>query len=228
MENVIAHIRTNKLRVIALLTIAFLVLLAFYNSNNQENNTATPAYRQINQNSDMLRGDATAAVSFIQYSDFLCPSCSYVSNEVVPAIDKEYIATGQVQLEFRPMAFIAEGSTIAGMGAYCAVEQDKFWQYHDAVYLYVAGKIFNDGLDPKNDTILTSDIVKNIANDAKLAKNEFNSCLDSDRHLKSITDSTQQANRNGINGTPYLLIDGKPVNGNPNLELVRAMIKAAL
>ncbi|PID32297.1 hypothetical protein CR970_01310 [Candidatus Saccharibacteria bacterium] len=185
-------------------------------------------YKTINPESTMRRGNPDANVSFIQYSDFLCPSCSYISTQIMPEIDKKYIQTDQIEYEFRPMAFIADGSLYSGMGAYCAVEQDKFWTYHDAIYGFVANSVFNERLDPKTDIILTAGIVKAIAAQIGLNADEFDTCLDSNKYLSTINDVTQAAKTDGVTSTPYLLVNGREVTGNPSLQTIDAMIKAAL
>lgn len=197
-------------------------------SSENKDGSSSETYKSIDGSSAMRRGKEDAKVQFIQYSDFLCPSCSYVSTKIMPTIDEEYIETGKVQFEFRPMAFIADGSTLAGMGAYCAVDQNKFWSYHDAIYKYVYDKVFGDGLDPRTDTILTADIIKSIAGSSGLDSKSFDDCFDSNEHLADIQQSTNQANRDGITGTPYLLINGQTVSGTPSLQTVEAMIKANL
>lgn len=196
----------------------------------QKSETSTlPSFKNIDTSSKMRRGSESAKVSLIQYSDFVCPGCSYFSTEVMPQIEEKYIKTGQVQFEFRPMAFIQDGSTQAGMGAFCAVDQDKFWSFHDTVYKEVFSKVSTGGLDPKKgDTILNAADVKRLAATAGLESAKFDDCLDSKQHLTNITGSTTLANRNGITGTPYILVNGTPVSGNPNFETVDALIKAAL
>lgn len=219
----------NKIVVAAFVIILgfFLLVTAKSESTNAPTASITP-YTNIDTSSKMRKGSEQAKVSLIQYSDFLCPSCSYISTQVMPEIEKDYISTGNVQFEFRPMAFIAEGSVQAGMGAFCAIDQGKVWQYHDAVYTFVADRVFNKGLDPKKDTILTAGIVKQLAEDAGLDSTSFSECLDSKRHFTDITNSTNTANKNGITGTPYMMVNGKQIGGNPNLQTVEATIKAAL
>lgn len=189
------------------------------NSNN---------FTSVNQQSPMARKNTDAQVSIIQYSDFLCPSCSFFSTQIMPFISDEYIDTGKAQFEFRPMAFIAEGSWQAGMGAYCAIEQDAFWPYHDAIYSYVGQRVFNDGLDPTKDLILNAQLVKAVAQQAGLEEAGFSECLDSRRYFSDIQNATQTANANGIQSTPYILINGQEYKGNLTLESVQALIKAKL
>jgi len=219
----------HRVGIILLTIVVGGIALAFTQSNtNDTTSSAASEIASVRWADGMARGSEAAKVSLIQYSDFLCPSCSYVSTQVMPQLDKEFIDSGDVAVEFRPMAFIAEGSTVAGMGAFCAVDQKQFWPYHDGVYQYVAEKIFTDGKDPKQDTILTSDIVKDLAAKAGLAADEFNTCLDSGKHQDDITNTTQAAFQAGITGTPYILVDGQHITGNPDLATIRAMIKASL
>lgn len=225
-------ISEHRMAIIAIVLVVglfgFLLTQKGSNSNGSSANNAADTTQSVNWAEKMRRGNNDATVSLVQYSDFLCPSCSYVSTQVMPEIDKQYIQSGKVKFEFRPMAFIADGSVQAGMGAYCAIEQDKFWQYHDAIYTYVAAKVFRDRLDPTKDTILTPALVKSIAANAGVDKTLFDTCLDSKKHLSDITAATKKANAEGVKSTPYITVNGRAVAGNPTYETIDAMIKAAL
>jgi protein-disulfide isomerase len=146
----------------------------------------------------------------------------------MPTIDKEFVETGKIKFEFRPMAFIADGSTQGGAGAYCAVDQKKFWEYHDAIYTDVANKVFRLGLDPKKDVVLTSTDVKQIAASAGLDSTAFATCMDAKTHLQDIATSTTNAQRNGVSGTPYILVNGQQYKGDITLDAFRAFVKALL
>ena len=126
------------------------------------------------------------------------------------------------------MAFIAEGSTQAGAGGFCAIDQDKFWQYHDSIYDYVADQVLIKRLDPQTTVILTPSLIKNISKKAGLDSKLFNSCLDSLKYTKKITEATQDANKNGVASTPYIMINDQKYEGNMTLEAVESLIKAYL
>ena len=126
------------------------------------------------------------------------------------------------------MAFIADGSTQAGMGGYCAVDQDKFWDYHDAIYNVVVDKTLRQNMDPKSEVILTANDVKQIASDAGLESEKFNTCLDSQEHLSDIENATSTAQQRGITGTPYIIVNGQHYQGDITLAGIEAFIKAQL
>lgn len=182
----------------------------------------------ISLDNPMTKGKETATVSLIQYSDFLCPSCSYFTTQMMPTIESKYIETGKVKFEFRPMAFIADGSEYAGEGAYCAVDQDKFWTYHDAVYNYVWNTAFSKGLDPTAATILTEPIVKSIATTVGLDDDSFSACMDSGEKRSDITAATTTANSYGITSTPYILVNGQKVTGQFTLDTITKLIESQL
>lgn len=224
----LSFINNHKiLLVFMLLIFGFFIFMLQKEPSNSQTTDSNP-FKTVDMSSQMSRGNKNAKVSIIQYSDFLCPSCSYFSTQIMPSIEKAYIATDKVKFEFRPMAFIAEGSLQSGMGGYCAIDQNKFWQYHDAIYKYVAQKVLGEGMDPKTETILTSDLVKDIASSSGLEKAQFNNCLDSKKHLNKITEATNLANQNGVTGTPYIMINGQFYQGNMTLSGVEALVKANL
>lgn len=212
--------------------ISMLVILSFFgltlSSGSSSSLSGVVDYKKIDTSSSMYRGNNKAGVSVIQYSDFLCPSCSLFSTQIMPEIDKDYIATDKVNFEFRPMAFIADGSFQAGMGGYCAVDQNKFWPYHDAIYSYVANDVFGNGKDPKTDIILTAGVVKMIAGQAGLDSTLFDDCLDSKKHLTDINKSTAAANKNGVNSTPYILVNGQVYNGSMTSAPFKVLIETKL
>lgn len=214
------------------ISIAVIVIIilgfAFAGNSKDTADSVGSTFTEVNMESLMAIGNEDAPVSIIQYSDFLCPSCSYFSTQIMPTIHKDYIDQGIVKFEFRPMAFIAKGSWDAGAGAYCAVEQNMFWGYHDAVYTHVVNSVFGKGLDPTQDVIVTPDIVKAAGEAAGLDVETFNECVDSGRHYDDLKESTRAANANGVNSTPYIIINGERVNtaNNMTVETFEALIKA--
>jgi protein-disulfide isomerase len=55
-------------------------------------------------------GDPNAPVTLVEYADFQCPVCKHAEMELLPRIQKDYIETGKVKLEFRMYPFIGQES----------------------------------------------------------------------------------------------------------------------
>lgn len=207
---------------------AIMLIIFFVYAFSQKSTTPHISYLEVNTNSPMFKGSDKAKTSIIQYSDFLCPSCSLFSIQVMPKIDQEYVTKNNVNFEFRPMAFIADGSTKAAMGSFCAADQNKFWLYHDEIYNYVAYEVFNNKKDPKTDTILTSSIIKELIGNIEINAEEFGKCLDSDKYLGRVTNTTNEAYKNGISGTPYILVGGQHYQGDMNQITFETFLKTKL
>ncbi len=206
------------------------MLLAIFSphGNTSASTTSATAFTTVDTTSPMSKGTKGAKVALIQYSDFLCPSCAYFSTQIMPKIDDTYIKTGKINFEFRPMAFVAPGSTLADEGAYCAVDQAKFWDYHDAMYNYVWTNAFSKGIDPTTTTILTADIIKQIAPTAGLDTASFNSCLDSGQYAAKVAKATSDAQSLDVVSTPYIMVNGQHFQGNVSYDTIAALIKAGL
>lgn len=205
------------------------MIVVFFVVAMQPRKQEVPALGIVDMSSPMARGVKNAKVNLVQYSDFMCPYCSYFSTSVMPKIDKAYITTKQIAFEFRPVAFVANGSQETAEGAYCAIDQNKFWEYHDAVYQHVWDTAFSKGVDPRTTTVLTADGLKDVvATKVELNASEFNSCLDTKKYEAKVKQVTAKAQADGVTGTPYILVNGEPVRGTPSFEVINGLIKAGL
>lgn len=129
-----------------------------------------------------------------------------------------YIETGKASLEFRDYAFGGQESLDAAAASDCALDQGKFWQYHDTLFLNQHGE---------NQGAFSRTRLKQMAKDLGLNTTEFNQCLDSGKHATDVSNSTQQAIKDGFPGTPAFTVNGTTVNYT-NPQSVTAAVEAAL
>ncbi len=130
----------------------------------------------------------------------------------------DYVQTGKASIEYRDFAFGGQESLDAAAASDCALDQGKFWQYHDTLFLNQHGE---------NQGAFSRDRLKQMAKDIGLDTTKFNQCLDSGAHAKDVTDSTNAAVQAGLPGTPAFTVNGQQVkyDGFPSLK---AAIDAAL
>jgi len=81
------------------------------------------------------RGNSSASVVMIEYSDFQCPYCGQFSREILPKLNDQYISSGKVLLAFRhmPLAIHLQARK-AAEAAECAARQGRFWEMHDKLF----------------------------------------------------------------------------------------------
>ena len=223
------NFQDNKL-FIAVIVVSIIGLFGYLLVRPDDTDTTAkqkPAAPTLAMAKAYTKGDPNAPVKLVQYSDFLCPSCSQVSLGIMPEIEKQYVETGKVYFEFRPMAFIAAGSQTAAEGAYCAADQGKFWEYHDAAYQAVWQGYFSKGIDPREVPLYSHSGVVDIATSARIDSEQMATCLANGTNTKAVTSYTQKAQAAGVNGTPYFEVNGRAINGVPSYDVLDAALKAA-
>jgi len=164
-------------------------------------------------------GDPNAPVTLVEYADFQCPVCKRAEMELLPRIQKEYIDTGKVKLEFRMYPFIGPESWNAAQASEAAREQGKFWEYHDA--LFNAQGRENGGAYGYDELV---DLARGIGLDVA----KFEETLTSNRYLAPIQAEVDGAHSAGVNSTPTFFVgDTKLAGVRPYVEFQSA-IDAAL
>jgi protein-disulfide isomerase len=157
------------------------------------------------------KGAAKPAVTIIEFSDFECPFCRQVQ-DALKQIVEQY--SSEVRLVFKHLP--SEGhrnSLAAARAAYCAGEQDRFWQFHDALFA-------SEKLSPG--------ILNELAARLGLGAEKFAECLGAERSRAAVIKDIETARRYRIESTPSFLINGKLVKGALSLADFQGLIEREL
>lgn len=143
------------------------------------------------------RGAEKAAVTIVEFSDFECRFC----REVQPVLRQIVESYGtSVRLIFKHLPLEGHRNSLpAARAAYCAGEQDRFWQFHDA--LFAAGDLSPPGL------------LDQIATGLGLGLARFRACLDSEQSRAAIVKDMEIARSLRIDSTPSFVVNGKVFKG---------------
>ena len=183
--------------------------------------TITPDPRpQANFNT---MGDPNAPVQIEEFSDFQCPFCKRFTDETEQQIVENYVATGKVYFVYTPFGpagnWIGPESKAAAEAAFCAGDQNKFWEYHDILFANQTGE--NVG-DFSNKRLMA------FAQSLNLNMDQFKSCFDSHKYSDQIDQGLVKGRQAGIGGTPSFLVNGKKVEGALPFSEFQKEIDAAL
>ena len=82
------------------------------------------------------RGAPTAPLTVLELSDFQCDDCCRHAREVMPVLERRYIATGLVRWVFVnwPKGYKHPHAVRAAEYALAAGRQGRFWAMHDALF----------------------------------------------------------------------------------------------
>lgn len=149
--------------------------------------------------SDWVRGDITAKVAVIEYSDFQCPACG-AYYPVIKRLEEKF--GSQIVFAYRhfPLAQIHQNAELAALAAEAAGRQGKFWEMHDL--LFENQKTWSTNSDAK-------EIFIGYARDLGLNEGQFVSDLSAKDLREKISSSYKESVSLGIAGTPTFFLNGK-------------------
>jgi protein-disulfide isomerase len=172
---------------------------------------------------DNSMGDPNAPITIEEFSDFQCPFCERFHEETEPLLRQYYVDTGRVRFVYRSMGnFVSDNiaraqgiaakteSQDSARAAYCAGQQNKFWEMKAHLYANVLGEDVGSFTDRR---------LKAIADTAGLDVNQFNICYDGGEYLDRVQQDHEDGQAAGINGTPGFLVT-YTVNGETKTRLI--------
>lgn len=166
----------------------------------QNESISTVAHpRLLDFTQDPAIGNASAPVQIVMFADFECPYCQKVFAEVKAMLALRSADVYFVYRDF-PITDIHPGAFLAAEAAQCAHDQDKFWPYHDKLYL-------NAGITN------TAESLKLFARQLNLDTTAFDRCLDNHVHEEEVRKDYEDALALGVTGTPTFFFNGNKVPG---------------
>lgn len=166
-------------------------------------------------------GSPDAPLELAIYSDFECPSCRNFALVAMPAINAEFVDRGLIRVRhiYFPLAAIHKNAVASAKAAHCAGVAGRFWAYHD--YLFVRQPEWA-GTDAPDSLWVA------YAENLGLEPEEFAGCLSATETLAVIETDVREALDSGAQGTPTIVLGGRPLLGFSSYEELRAEILAAI
>ena len=159
------------------------------------------------------RGGAEALVTIVEWSDFECPYC----RNVLPTLERildEY--PNDVRLVFRhfPLHAIHPNAQAAAEAGVCAQDLGAFWELHDLMF--------------EEQDALGVDDLKDKAERAGLDAEAFAACLEAEDTPDRVEADRRAGILVGVNGTPALFVNGRPLAGAVAYEELAGVIEDEL
>lgn len=165
-------------------------------------------------------GDPNAPVKIIEYSDFQCPYCGKFTLDTEQQLIDAYIATGKVYFEYHSFGvFIGAESGRAAEAAYCAGDQNKFWEMHDIIFANQNGE---------NQGAFTDKRLTAFANKLGLDMGKFNDCFTSGKYANQVQQDGAAGQQAGVKATPSFTINGTLFEGAQPFSAFQTAIDALL
>jgi protein-disulfide isomerase len=167
---------------------------------------------------DHVRGNPNAQVTVTVYADFQCPACKVEAELISRALPRIIQDTAKVVFRHYPLD-THQHAVLAARYAEAAARQDKFWAWHDM--LFINQELWASVNDP---TSLFDGFAKDLAMDmAKLQTDLADPAL-----TEKIIADQRGGTRAGVRSTPTIFINGRlQPNPKTSTELVEWVEQAA-
>jgi protein-disulfide isomerase len=152
-----------------------------------------PPVINVSASNGPARGDANAAVTIIEFTDFQCSACGAMY-PIVEEILKSYGSRVHFVVRDFPLTTLHPNAFRAAQAASAANAQGKFWEYIDILF--------------RNQSTLDADSLKKYATQIGLDRKRFDLEFESGKYDADIRRDIEDGEMYGVEGTPTFFING--------------------
>lgn len=189
-------------------------------ASSTSGDTGTPALQEI------VRGDADAPITIVEYASWTCPACLDFDQRVMPMLKSEYIETGKAKLVFREFPTPPATIAVAGFAIARCAGPDQYYDVLDELFEKQPGilSLVRSGGQVKEALLLIG------RNHGITTEEDFDACVENPEIRRAIAASIEAADAQGVTGTPTIFINGERPEGFEwrNPEGLKAIIEAEL
>lgn len=163
------------------------------------------------------KGRADAPVVVYEMADFQCPACRLFALQTMPAIEREYIATGKVRWVYVhfPLTSIHANAAAAAEVATCAARQGKFWRLHDL--LFERQEEWAGLAEP-------TEFFRALSDSVGLDRVRLAACVEGNSARSEVEADHARAVRSGARSTPSFYIEGGLLKGAAPITVFRQVL----
>ena len=175
-----------------------------------------------------MRGNPNAKVTVVNFDDLECPYCARMHQELFPETLDRYKDKVRFVYKDDPLTELHPWALHAAIDANCIADQnDKaYWGFVD--YLHAHGQeVSGEDRNPQKSFAALDKIAADQGKIFSLDPTKLTACLQK-QDEGAVRASMKEAESLGVEGTPYLFINGEHINGALPSDQVWAVIDRAL
>ena len=171
-------------------------------------------------------GKLDAPATLQVFEDLQCPNCLFYTATYEQLIIDEYVKTGTLRYEFHNFPILGQESVYAAAGTVCAGKQNKFWEYHEKLFLVQAdaNQLRAEKLDVGR---FDPDALVEYATEVGMDRQAFITCLEDPATLQVVQADATAARAAGLRGTPGFVLNGTAVAYPRDAAAFRQLLDAA-
>jgi protein-disulfide isomerase len=169
------------------------------------------------EGNDMVLGAADAPVTIIEYASLTCPHCANFHRTVFNRLKAEYVDRGMVRFVFRDFP-LDNSAFAAAVIARCA-GPERFFAYLDVLFEQQDRWAVRDQAQ-------TMANLRQIAQMGGMSNDAYAACI-ANRDVQNVVlqQRLEGENRDGVRGTPTIIINGNRYTGSMTFEAIDAVVR---
>jgi len=155
--------------------------------------------RAVDVKQDHIRGNSTAAVSLIEYTDFECPFCKRFHGAPKALLDRYGGKVNWVMRNY-PLPFHDPAARKEALAAECVARlggNDAYWKYADALFTNTKS---NGGGLPEDKS------VEKLAESVGVKSAALGQCMNEEATIKRVEQDRADGTAAGVSGTPTTVV----------------------
>jgi protein-disulfide isomerase len=206
---------------LAVLLIAGIATLSYMATRPKGNVTQLANVTPI-ANQGHVIGSDSAPVEVVEFADFECPACGNFANLTEPDVRARLVNTGLIRFRFMDLPLsMHPNSWNAHRAAWCAGEQGKFWEMHDAIFQ-------NQDRWAATATRRPDGVLEGLARQVGLNMDQYESCVSTRKYHPQIQANVDEATRRGIPSTPTFLIGNRQISTSISYDQFKGLVDEAI
>ena len=167
-------------------------------------------------------GSDTALVEVVEFADFECPACGTFATLTEPDVRARLVNTGIIRFRFVDFPLqMHPNAPAAHLAAWCAGEQNRFWEMHDAIF---AVQDRWSGYATRRPNRIFSELARNVG----VNMDQYESCVSSNKYAGQIQANVDEGLKRGVPGTPTFFIGRLKINEPVSYDVFKRYVDQAL
>ncbi|MBN2724928.1 MAG: thioredoxin domain-containing protein [Deltaproteobacteria bacterium] len=162
-----------------------------------------------------VKGSNDALVTLVEFTDFQCPACKHFSTVTIPAIQKEFGDKIRIVFKHFPLSFHPMGlkASIAAIEVMKIGGNKAFWKFQKHLFA--------------NQDKLSIEFILETAKLAGVDDAKIREAIDKGKNKDIIKQDQLLGNDLGVEGTPWVYINGIHISRQSPLEVARTELEKA-
>ena len=221
--------------ILVVIALGLVVAVFVWNANQDDSEVDAKVW-----NEQMTMGNASAENHFIEYTDAMCPYCTFFTlalHENEEDFQQNYLDNNKIYFELRLADILVDkndNSHRANTASYCAADGGKFWDFYIELQDYLNEKYWKyvDFSKIKENEKSDMEVIKDqvyldLASNAGLDSDTMLDCMDNNEDIQTQLASATTKAGPVISGVPYFVFNDYRSSGfGGNYNTIKQMFKA--